>query len=359
MKVGLCCIAKLENQYIREFIEHYRDIGVDKIFIYDNNDKDGELISDAVSDFIKSGFVDVIDYRGKKLAQKPAYNECYKKHGKEYDWFLYFDCDEFLEITDGRNVKEFLTDKKYNGFQSIHVNWMVYGDGGHVTNDGRPLKERIPEPVKPFNVERGYDFPDNNHIKTMVRGGLNVEFKNTPHTPTTKLKTCNCEGKEVNFSDTFQPYCFDNAYLRHYVTKTIEEYTKKKLNRGSATTHKTKRIECRDMRGFSDFFKLNEWTIEKQMFINEHIKEMKWVYEMVDTQKTLPKSKKSIRRVVSARRTNLMRREIPERVIRTTRKNDIRTVIPTKNTPSNRQIKKRKVSNRTTHVNTFQNWNSY
>lgn len=345
MKVALCCIAKLENEYIREFVEHYRDIGVDKIFIYDNNDKEGERISDAVSDFIEDGLVDVIDYRGKKLAQKPAYNDCYKKNSKKYDWFLYFDCDEFLEITDGRDIKKFLSDEKYKPYSSIHVNWMIYGDGGHVKNDGRPLKERIPEPVKPFDVKRGYDFPDNNHIKTMVRGGMKVVFEQTPHTPTTKLKTCNCEGKEVKCSDAFQPYCFDNAYLRHYVTKTIEEYTKKKLNRGSATTPKQKKIMSRDIKGFVNFFKINEWTVEKQMFINEHVGEMKWVYEMLEAPKSKPNRKE--------------RRIIPKRVVRTARKSGIRTVRPNGNISGNNQIRKRRAINRSANINTFQNWNSY
>ena len=37
-KVCLCAIAKNENLYIREFIEHYKKIGYNNIFIYDNID---------------------------------------------------------------------------------------------------------------------------------------------------------------------------------------------------------------------------------------------------------------------------------------------------------------------------------
>ena len=32
----------MENKYIREFVEFYEKHGVDKIFLYDNNDIDGE-----------------------------------------------------------------------------------------------------------------------------------------------------------------------------------------------------------------------------------------------------------------------------------------------------------------------------
>lgn len=35
-------IGKNENKYAREFAQHYKKHGVDKIFIYDNNDVEGE-----------------------------------------------------------------------------------------------------------------------------------------------------------------------------------------------------------------------------------------------------------------------------------------------------------------------------
>jgi len=40
--VCLCTLAKLENKYIREFVNHYKNYGVDKIYLYDNNDINGE-----------------------------------------------------------------------------------------------------------------------------------------------------------------------------------------------------------------------------------------------------------------------------------------------------------------------------
>ena len=42
MKICVCTLAKNENRYIKEFVEHYKKYGVDKIYLYDNNDIDGE-----------------------------------------------------------------------------------------------------------------------------------------------------------------------------------------------------------------------------------------------------------------------------------------------------------------------------
>ena len=35
---SICLIVKQENRYIKEFINYYRKLKINKIFIYDNND---------------------------------------------------------------------------------------------------------------------------------------------------------------------------------------------------------------------------------------------------------------------------------------------------------------------------------
>jgi len=47
----------MENNYIREFVEHHKSIGFDNIVLYDNNDIDGEHFEDVISDYINSGYV--------------------------------------------------------------------------------------------------------------------------------------------------------------------------------------------------------------------------------------------------------------------------------------------------------------
>jgi len=49
MKVCLCTSGKKENLYAKEFVEHYKKYGVDKIFIYDNNDLNSEYFEESIS----------------------------------------------------------------------------------------------------------------------------------------------------------------------------------------------------------------------------------------------------------------------------------------------------------------------
>jgi hypothetical protein len=67
-KILLVCIAKMENNYIREFVEYYKKQGFDNICLLDNNDPDGERFEDVINDYIESGFVILKDVRGMKEA---------------------------------------------------------------------------------------------------------------------------------------------------------------------------------------------------------------------------------------------------------------------------------------------------
>ena len=60
LKICVCTIAKKENLYIKEFIDHYKKYGVDKIYIYDNNEINGEKIETILSNYINNGFIEII-----------------------------------------------------------------------------------------------------------------------------------------------------------------------------------------------------------------------------------------------------------------------------------------------------------
>ena len=54
-------MGKLENNYIRELIEYYLKLGVEKFILADNNDPNTEKFSDVIQDYINDGTVDIID----------------------------------------------------------------------------------------------------------------------------------------------------------------------------------------------------------------------------------------------------------------------------------------------------------
>ena len=255
-KVALCCIGRGENQYAAEFVEHYKMLGFDKIFIYDNNYDGEEYFDTVLYKYVSDGLVEITDFRNKEKCQLEAYEDCYRKHHKEYKWIAFFDFDEFLTID--KDIHDFVKD--YDKFQCILVNWMIMDDNGQVYNTRRPLKERFTRPMA-FDKKCGYDFPENNHVKSIVksvRGKNEISFAN-PHIPSTPLKCCNALGKRCD-QMPWQPYNFDVAYLRHYQYKTASEWGLKKWKRGmpDQTLATFKQNTPLD-----NFYRVNEKTPEK------------------------------------------------------------------------------------------------
>ena len=112
-KICICTLGKEENKYIKEFANHYRALGVDKVFLYDNNDINGENFEEILSEYIKDGFIEIFNWRGKIHPQLKIYEECYYKNKKKYDWFIFFDTDEFIHLNNYSSINDFLTEKKF------------------------------------------------------------------------------------------------------------------------------------------------------------------------------------------------------------------------------------------------------
>ena len=99
MKVSLCCIGRLENQYAVEYVDYYKSIGFDKIFIYDNNHDGEESFDKVLKTYITKKQVEIIDWRNREHDQCYAYRDCYVRYGNDYQWIAFFDFDNILSCS--------------------------------------------------------------------------------------------------------------------------------------------------------------------------------------------------------------------------------------------------------------------
>ena len=257
--IALCVIGRRENRYAREFVEHYKCLGFDKVIVCDNNHDGEERFDDVLSDFVADGFVEILNYRNQTGVQRKSYADVYRRYGRHYRWIAFFDFDEFMEIVGCDTIHKLMPN--YEGYECVLFNWQNYGDNGLLRDDGRALSERFTVPL-PFDHVAQYAYiPDNDHVKCIVHGGLPlVEFDDTPHLPSNSLRCCNSVCEPCRPSP-FQRYNFSVAYLRHYVTKTVEEWYSNKWQKGTGNNINRTHFESRYA---SRFFAYNEWTQEKE-----------------------------------------------------------------------------------------------
>jgi len=255
IKVCICTIGKLENNYILEFVEHYKKYGVDKIFLYDNNDINDESFYNILSNYIRRNYVDIINYRGKLRKQYKMYQECYKKNYKKYDWLIYVDIDEFINIKNNTNIKNFLYQNKFDKCQSIYLNWVIHTDNNLIYYDNRSLYKRFPDVKNFYNFCIG---------KSIIKGNIEGIKINSCHLLDRKIGRCNAYGNIIKISNFFcKEPDFNNYYIDHYQFKSTEEFINK-LNKGDClygynNKYKYKKIKI--------YFKFNQITQEKINFI--------------------------------------------------------------------------------------------
>ena len=256
-KVAICAIGRLENRYAREWVEHYKQLGVDCIYLCDDNrPEDNERLVDVLDQYVADGFV-VIGYSTNGCAlQKDVYEFYYNLLKDKYDWIGFFDFDELVCIEDGRDIHDFLDDYEAD---VVSLNWMTMTDNGLVHYDERPMAER-------FTEGTGEDFQINRHVKSFVRSGIKGISFNDPHIPNAPTLQCeNVLHERIEQKPVQDKVIHRVAWIDHYNTKTAEEWATLKMRRLSPCGDdynremKAKNVEY--------FFSINERTPEKESIL--------------------------------------------------------------------------------------------
>ena len=233
IRVCLCVIGKNENLYAKEFVNHYKKLGYNHIFIYDNNDNKNEKFIDILQKEIKEGFVSIIDYIGYKgknnSSQREAFYDCYKKNRIHYHWLSFFDFDEYLEIKPkNKTIQQFLNNDLYKKCQNIKINWLTFSsEKEKIYYENNSLQLRFNKPI--------FNHISNKHIKSTVRGHIKDNYWSqwaTPHSSLYNFISCSSSGKQVdNKTPYIEPPDYEYAAIKHFSIKSFEEYCYK-LKRG-------------------------------------------------------------------------------------------------------------------------------
>lgn len=264
IKVYLVCIAKQENLYIKEFVNHYKLLGINKIILYDNNDFDGERFEDVINDQINSKFVEVINVRGitgkyhNKFLQDYVYLEAYNRYGNECDWICFFDIDEFLMLDEKyHSIQDFLSDEIFNEYDSIKIVWKLFDDNNNIQYEDKPLIERF------TNIS----FKNDNEVKSIIRTNLCIRAINCHGKTIPLLKCCNTNGKPIVYlnerhGNIINLPSYKNACLNHYRLKTLDEFLNVRCKRGDMGGDAAKQKLTLDY-----FFTFNKKTPEKLAYL--------------------------------------------------------------------------------------------
>ena len=239
-RLAVQAIARAEERYLKEWITYHLRLGVERIFLYDNNDKDG------VDAFLK-GVLSKADYDRVEVIpwhepmdfqQREALRDCVEKHKHDVEWLLSIDVDEFLVIE--KRADKFLDD--FSDASEIVLSWESFNASGQLKYEDRPVMERFTETFecrdfgqgkalfRPCRLRDWYI-----HGASLTKGRIVDSLHREIVPPRSDLKV------------------FEVAWVKHYFTKSLEEWVWK-IRRGCCDS-----LYCRK---YAQFFEANPDMME-------------------------------------------------------------------------------------------------
>jgi len=263
--IVISCPIKNDNEYLIEFTDHYLNLGFDKIYFYDNNDDDSIQPLDILINYIKYDKVKIINYRNMKFDDKTHRNHFFWNFN--FEWVLFVDDDEFLELKKHNNVRKFLSTFKED-VTKIAINNLHYGDNEKCYYEKGRVQDIFKNPL-PLNSYTEY-FTFNSAIKSLLKK-TNGIFQLNGHSLIDSNPYFNANNKEITLRDFWNinddEVTYDTAFIKHYCTKSLEEFVKCKIKRAKSNND----IFSSRFDIDSYYFLYNKRTQEKEELIDNFI----------------------------------------------------------------------------------------
>lgn len=255
----LISIQKDEHSYIKEWYNHHKKFGFDKIVVFNNS---------PISYNITDPSYQEIDVSKMEAPQPYCYQYFYDKVMKLGDTATILDGDEFLFIP--TNIDSFVS-TYMKDCDCLRLSWQTIGDCGNVKYEDKPVLERFKD-IPPIDCVFNRDLPngitENFHTKYIVRKTWKTTFLSI-HNPIIQFGISkNVNGEIVNGDSPFMKPTWDIAYIKHMLTKSTEEFAKRRLNKkdacGNVVASNDKLIER--------YFRLNGYSKETEDFFKDYLK---------------------------------------------------------------------------------------
>lgn len=221
-KVIVCAIVRHEEPYIDEWLQYNKYLGFDLIYLYDNADEPSSYLAGLPQ--VYGDFVQVQHYPGFQR-QIPAYDDCFNRYKKNNTWLAIIDADEFIVLRKHSTIQDFLLDVAPKG-GAVALNWARFSNSGIKKREAGPVVARftyttaeLSKHTKTMSYLRHVEWV-NIHNTNVLPGHPKTDVRGRPVPNGIGIWTDNAGNKEI-------------AYIAHYHTKSLEEYTKKR-RRGRA-----------------------------------------------------------------------------------------------------------------------------
>lgn len=238
MTYSIFTIIKDEHQYLDEWIKYHIDLGIDKIYVYDDVlSKSHKEICEKYYPIVEhTNIINLVPIKDKnriiqdkQRIMKSSHQVYFMKlilnhlhQTTNYDWIFYIDIDEFLTFENSFHT----FDNIFSQFTEYNMA-ILYSE--YYNANGYIRKPEYISVIDTFTQTCGNLYKLCKHKTSKLVFNMNLfssELDYTHHYPKSG-KYCN-----TDFSTELEKNSLKKIYMRHYVTKSFEEYVSKIYIRG-------------------------------------------------------------------------------------------------------------------------------
>lgn len=239
MKTCIFTIIKDEQEYLDEWIKYHLDLGIDHIFIYEDIDSmpHNEICNKYKDKVTLKNILDIYSDEEKEKALKArkeylGFQNNFSQKGLKYvqenypmyNWCFLIDSDEFITLEDkNKSLQDVI--ELYKDYDAFIMQWEIYGACGLIHKPSYKDKGVVDTYTQP-----AYFYKDN---QWLTKTCYNLKTYNESnflhvHQPSFECKWCNSNFEEHERDKQV----YNNIYIRHYITRSWEEFVWKHAKRG-------------------------------------------------------------------------------------------------------------------------------
>lgn len=212
--IAILTCFKNESHILKEWIEHYKNRGVEHIYMINDFSTDNYI--EILKPYIDMGFItlfnsDIVTNNiGRQILLYKKYFYDIVKSLK-HKWFFILDLDEFLYSPNEIDLNKIL--KQYDNYSQIHVGWNNFGSNSHIEQ---------PDGVVHNFTKR--DIYDESKIYISYKSGFkSKDFINFG------IHSSSVKGKSLWFKHTNDD---SDLIINHYAIQSWNHFVNKKTKKG-------------------------------------------------------------------------------------------------------------------------------
>ena len=247
-------MIKDDHEYISEWLNHHRDLGVDHFYLYDNestpkyknlgndvtiiywdenyyfepilpklNPKyyDHETMGGTLYTELQTTHWPFAPERDSK--QFKAYQHCLNEYGDKHNWIAFIDSDEFINVKEGYKIRDILTHFDRPELGQLLMKWRMFSSSGHKTK-------------QPLQKEAYTDWYPDYQVKPFIKPDKIFAVKSLHILPTYPSFYTMTEDGIIDANISKHTHTSDIIWVNHYWSRSRQDFEETKLNRKGGTT---------------------------------------------------------------------------------------------------------------------------